>query len=424
MRLLKNINASCKVYSDIIANHLKMIMMFFVSLNLVVIISFGVIFNNYTHYLDAKINSEVIKEGVVDIEELCEITNCTNVYNITTGECYEANDIFQVKKIGIRSPSFIKISDHLSFSVDSGHLTLHNEKNNLFFALNIKKLIQDYISVMFIFVILSLVLFIFPLYKSIKQEQEEMLLILAGNEALLANKTMINITENIHHELNTPLEVLDNKVEKIHRLLKDYLTTRDTDYASARRKIDEQIEGIEEDFEFIKISSEQIYSVLEKMKEFKHLRYSNGNKNIKNIIEGGFKIINMSNNNFVYEVDNNLAKYKLVELKNADLLSIMLNHIKNSLEANASKILIVVSDYKEGKLKLRIIDNGNGIPEDAKNNIFEPNFSTKSVDGEIRGNGMYLNKHILKSGKGDVKVIRSSSQGTTIEISLEVVQKV
>ena len=156
------------------------------------------------------------------------------------------------------------------------------------------------------------------------------------------------------------------------------------------------------------------------MKGFKHLRYSNGNKTLADIIDGGFKIINISNTNFDYEVDEKLMGYSLSStLKNADLLSILLNHFKNSLEANASKIYVLFSSYKDGKINIRIIDNGLGIPEEARSKIFKANFSTKIGDSGVRGNGMYLNKHIMNTTGGDIKLIETSRKGTTIELSFQ-----
>jgi signal transduction histidine kinase len=270
-----------------------------------------------------------------------------------------------------------------------------------------------------------------PIYNIIKKEKEELILINIGVEASLANKSMINITENIHHELNTPLEVIDNKIEKIHKelsifLLQEYEIIGNIDTISEDRIYrNKRLLKLNEDFGFIKTSSEQIYAVLEKMKGFKHLRYSNGNKSIKNIIDGGFKIINISNSNFEYKVDNELENYKIGtdKLKNADFLSIILNHLKNSLEAFASKIFILFNKYENDKIYIRIIDNGNGIPEDIQKKIFTPNFSTKNSDSGIRGNGMYLNKHVLSHTGGDINLISSSKKGTTIELEIPAIKK-
>jgi signal transduction histidine kinase len=241
---------------------------------------------------------------------------------------------------------------------------------------------------------------------------------------------MITIAENIHHELNTPLEVIDNKIEKIRKIYLDSLNLCSNTICDECRsyifKNEKKMLTLEEDFEFIKTSSEQIYSVLNKMKNFKHLRYSNGNKSVFDIATGGFKIINISNSNFDYYVDENLENYSLKKnsIKNAEMLSIFLNHIKNSLEANASIIKIFFVKEEPGFIIVRIIDNGNGIPENAIKHIFKPNFSTKDTDEDIRGNGMYLNKHILSSYRGNIKLIETSNKGTTLELKIPAKKKI
>ena len=290
---------------------------------------------------------------------------------------------------------------------------------------------------------ISLAIFIYPLFISIRNEKENGIRQNAGNEALLANKSMIMITENIHHELNTPLEIIDNKIEKIHKVIEDYLTNEynfyqkhkdildkssidDPDNIMSRkewennqqREIDAKLIKLTPDFDFIRTSSEQIYNILEKMKGFKHMRYSNGNKTVYDVFEGAFKIISISNSNYIHKIDESFKQYSIesANFRNADLLGIAINNIKNSIEANASKIFIVNAGFSNGLLKTRVIDNGGGIPPSATKHIFEPNFSTKSNDNSVRGNGMYLNKQIIKQGGGDTSVIETSKIGTTIEL--------
>jgi signal transduction histidine kinase len=387
-------------------------------MNLVALLSFAVIFNNYVNYLNNQISYNIEQYNEVNNEQLCRIANCSYVIYNNNCYIYKRNHLIKDKinsNDSINSNT-LKLYNNL-YWIDGYSSAIYNNKSKSYYVLNIKNIISDYFLVMEIFIPISLLLFLFPLKNSVKKEQEDALLMIAGNEALLSNKSMINITENIHHELNTPLEVIDNKIEKIHRNIKLYLET--VEYEKPRR-IDAELSKLGQEFEFIKTSSEQIYAVLEKMKGFKHLRYSNGNKSIRNIIDGGFKIINISNTDFTYSVDNKLSKYKLRILKNADLLSIILNHIKNSLEANADKILILYISHEHQKLKFRIIDNGNGIPKEVMSSVFKPNFSTKEMKNSIRGNGLYLNKHILTSNGGNVEIISTNKSGTTIEITIPV----
>jgi len=413
-----------------IKKHIKGTIIFLVMINIIAMLSFGLVFNNHVDYIDNQLHNNIIEYDEIDREQLCNISQCTKVIDVKNKKFYVPNDKGHLKKVKEGTFKFSSINDKLYIS-NKYDLAIYNKNSSSFYLLNTKKMTGEYVTLMIFFIPLSLIIYLIPLISSIKEEKEEALLMSAGSEALLANKSMINITENIHHELNTPLEVIDNKIEKIHAelsafLLEEYeMTEHIKNIPQDRVQRNRRLVKLNEDFEFIKTSSEQIYAVLEKMKGFKHLRYSNGNKSLKNIVDGGFKIINISNTNFEYKVDNNLSKYKIGsdKLKNADFLSIILNHIKNSLEANASKIFILFGKFEDNNIYMRIIDNGNGIPEKAQKNIFAANFSTKSSDSGIRGNGMYLNKQILVNAGGDIRLISSSNKGTTLELKIPAQEK-
>jgi K+-sensing histidine kinase KdpD len=242
----------------------------------------------------------------------------------------------------------------------------------------------------------------------IHEEQKEGAVRTGGNEALLTNKSMIMITENIHHEMNTPLEVIDNKIQKIKMKMK---------------KLDPlKLVQIEDDFEFIDTSSAQIRNILEKMKTFKNLRYSKKNQNIHKIFSNVFKMISMSSTNFEFSISDELKSVTINEdaLTSSDLLNIGINHVKNSLEGGASKVYIIFEKIENDNLYIRIIDNGNGIAKNNQKKIFNPNFSTKSDFEGLRGNGMYLNKQIMNNAGGDIKLISSTKKGTTIGLNFHI----
>jgi len=411
----------------IIKKHIKSIILFFIMINIITILSFWAVFTQDINYKNKQVTNNIIEYQEIDDEQLCRIINCKKVIDNNKQKVFtmDNNHLKLDRKKDQSKYKFTNIKDNLYIDEDYT-LSIYNETANIYFTFAVKDILIEYFTLIMYFIPFSLFIYMWPFLSSIKSEKEEALLVNAGSEALLANKSMINITENIHHELNTPLEVIDNKIEKIHNqltnfLLEEYEITKDIKTIPQDR-IDrnKKLVKLNEDFDFIRMSSEQIYSVLEKMKGFKHLRYSNGNKSIKDIIDGGLKIINISNTNFEYMVDEVLNDYGIGnhDLKNAEFLSVILNHLKNSLEADASKVLFVFVKEDKDNLYFRIIDNGNGIPEKAVKDIFKPNFSTKSSDSGIRGNGMYLNRHIMRSVGGDIKLISTNTKGTTIEISI------
>jgi signal transduction histidine kinase len=419
-----------KYYITLVSVFSILIFVFF--LNFVSIIySYGNYINKQLTY---SIENIIEDNDNLDFSRLCKISNCDYIYSKIIFEGKITNKLYLIyrkdlnKKHIVINPKLTNI--YRNFYLYNNNVVIHNNEANAYFSLNLTNLYIElrYTYITTLFFVFSIILTF--LYFSYKKEQKEHIIQTIGSEAILANQSMIMITENVHHELNTPLEVIDNKIEKIHRIITDYLVgllnlqkNSDLENNTTFMLLNRSLINLEADFNFIKTASEQIYSVLEKMKGFKHLRYSNGNKTIYDIVEGAVKIINISNSGFTYKIDSNLKDYKIKSngdktLKNVDLLNVILNHLKNSLEAKAGNIEIKVFSFKDNILKLHIIDNGNGIPADVVNKIFLPNFSTKTELKAIRGNGMYLNKFIMDACGGGIKVVDTNTNGTIIEISL------
>jgi sensor histidine kinase regulating citrate/malate metabolism len=159
------------------------------------------------------------------------------------------------------------------------------------------------------------------------------------------------------------------------------------------------------------------------MASFKQLRYSNGNKTIYDLVEGAAKILNVTiDTPFELEIDEKLKMYRAdhkTGLKNADLINIFINHFKNSVEANATKIQVFEENLKGHYLLLNIKDNGNGIPKEFVSDIFTPNKSTKNDFVGLRGNGLFLNQNLLKQFGGDIK-LKKTEEGKGTEFVLKI----
>ncbi|MBU0473990.1 MAG: HAMP domain-containing protein [Bacteroidetes bacterium] len=92
----------------------------------------------------------------------------------------------------------------------------------------------------------------------------------------------------------------------------------------------------------------------------------------------------------------------------------MINLIRNSIQANAKEIIIfAVQNY--GKVELLIKDNGSGIASSILSRIFEENFTTKKNG---MGLGLALIKRFLNQTNGEIFVEQTSEKGTTIKIEI------
>jgi len=95
-------------------------------------------------------------------------------------------------------------------------------------------------------------------------------------------------------------------------------------------------------------------------------------------------------------------------------------HASTSSAQNGYEPTVSVSTKKEnGKIELRIKDNGNGIPQKVLDKIFQPFFTTKPT-GQGTGLGLSLSYDIIKAHNGEIKVNTKEGEGTEFVISLPV----
>ncbi len=82
------------------------------------------------------------------------------------------------------------------------------------------------------------------------------------------------------------------------------------------------------------------------------------------------------------------------------------------------KPTVSVTTKKEGdKVLISVKDNGNGIPEQVLNKIFQPFFTTKPT-GQGTGLGLSLSYDIVNAHGGEVKVDTVNGKGSEFVIVL------
>ncbi len=127
-------------------------------------------------------------------------------------------------------------------------------------------------------------------------------------------------------------------------------------------------------------------------------------------------LLNDTANMFIHEKTeiqiNTLLTKAVVDADLSQLRRMFINLIRNSMQANATKISIKVVDDKIN-YKVLFSDNGNGIKESEKEKIFDDNFTTKK---QGMGLGLSLAKRFMTSINGEIKLNSSSPQETTFEI--------
>jgi len=109
---------------------------------------------------------------------------------------------------------------------------------------------------------------------------------------------------------------------------------------------------------------------------------------------------------------------QLVNIDIRQWLRVFNNLIKNSIQATEEgrKTEIKIKLQRtENTLKITFSDNGKGIPEDMKDKIFTPNFTTKTKG---TGLGLAMVKNIVNNSGGEIHFASTPNIGTDFYITI------
>jgi signal transduction histidine kinase len=131
--------------------------------------------------------------------------------------------------------------------------------------------------------------------------------------------------------------------------------------------------------------------------------------------------------------DESIGKINIVP---QDIGRVLLNLFNNAFyavnerqKAESSKLnaesgsyvakVTVVTKKLNNSIEIKVADNGNGIPKNIADKIFQPFFTTKPT-GQGTGLGLSLAYDIIKAHRGEIKVETKEDEGTEFVIVLPV----
>ena len=118
-----------------------------------------------------------------------------------------------------------------------------------------------------------------------------------------------------------------------------------------------------------------------------------------------------------YEVILNAEPGQFTSGSASELREVFVNIIVNAVDAMPEGgTLTVSSKRKGGTLRLHFVDNGTGMPEDVREKIFDPFFSTKGAHGT--GLGLSVSYSIIERHEGSISVTSELKGGTVFTIDL------
>ena len=105
----------------------------------------------------------------------------------------------------------------------------------------------------------------------------------------------------------------------------------------------------------------------------------------------------------------------------SELNQVWSNLIDNALDAiHQSGRVEVSARCERGRIVVRVVDNGTGIPAEIRDRIFDPFFTTKGV-GEGSGIGLDIVRRLVVHNEGEVEV-DSQPGRTEFRVTLQVAE--
>lgn len=146
---------------------------------------------------------------------------------------------------------------------------------------------------------------------------------------------------------------------------------------------------------------------------------------ITEVIDEALDHISVSKKHHTIRVDVP-DEFLMVSMDLRLILQVIINLVENALKYTPKGSEIVIAAYRSGdKVFVQISDNGEGIPEDKKDRVFDMFYSEGNSFGDNRrglGLGLALCKAILTVHEEQISIQDNIPKGTTFKFSLKAVE--
>lgn len=256
------------------------------------------------------------------------------------------------------------------------------------------------------------------------------------------------LAAGIAHEINTPIQYvrdntsfLDEQFRSLSKLLSAFQTFKEQcvepQHQEAKKELDQIIEKIDLDYLLSEIplaiqqtlqGAESVAKIVRSMKEFSHPGTESKSKvDINAALES---TLTVSKNEWKYVAETKLELSENLPLVNCypgEINQVFLNIIVNGAHAIAEKIkngiykrgeIVVATKCVDNGVEISLSDNGTGIPEEIRQYVYDPFFTTKEV-GRGTGQGLAIvHNTVVERHQGKISFETVVGQGTKFTLFL------
>jgi len=241
------------------------------------------------------------------------------------------------------------------------------------------------------------------------------------------------LTAGIAHEIQNPLNFVNNFSEVSNELIDEMNTELDKGDINEAKAI---AEDVKQNLEKINHHGKRADAIVKGM--LQHSRSSSGVKEPTDINALCDEYLRLSyhglrakdksfNATMKTDFDNSIGNINIIP---QDIGRVVLNLLTNAFYVVDEKMKTGVQNYEPtvsistkkvgDKVEIKVTDNGNGIPQNVLEKIFQPFFTTKPT-GQGTGLGLSLGYDIITKGHGgELSVETVEKEGSTFTISLPI----
>jgi two-component system, NtrC family, sensor kinase len=247
----------------------------------------------------------------------------------------------------------------------------------------------------------------------------------------------------IAHEINNPVNFIHGNVKHVQSYVEDLLAIIEL-LQRHSPALEPQVQAEIEDFnleflakdifkalESMSHGSNRITSIVKSLRNFARLDQAEQKEvDLHEGIDSTLLLLEYRLND-QFQINRQFASLPMIQCYPAQVNQVFMHLLNNSIDAIKErqhqeanlKAEIKIRTYvvDETSIAIEIQDNGVGIPEEIRNEIFNPFFTTKSV-GKGKGLGLAICYRVVHSHNGTIEVRSIPNQTTSFTVQLPIHQ--
>lgn len=217
------------------------------------------------------------------------------------------------------------------------------------------------------------------------------------------------LAAGLAHEINNPLTIITGRAELFSARLKmspDFLTT----------------EKALADIEDIHSMGIRISTIMKQLLSYSRRAEFLEEISLDSVLSDSVELLKGKADKKGVEIVQQYASLPIVRGVPTQLQQVFVNIISNAIDASPEMSQVILSCSNiDGVAVISVTDKGCGMPEEVREHIFEPFYTTKNA-GEGTGLGLFIGHKIVSDHEGEITLDSKEGEGTTFRVLLPVLK--